>query len=174
MPRWRRWRGVACDEAVPRGVRAGARIVAIDVDAIVPEVARQQQSVVGNELDEVRVRPLLSLGIGSLAGMLVLPRLTEATVGAMRALGAPIGEGGDRPVVTGGGLRGLRAPEGPIDCMNAGTLMRPLAGILAGQEGRFELVGDESLSKRPMGPTAEPPQRQGEHGRSGLGRAGLG
>ena len=88
---------------------------------------------------------------------------TEATVGAMRALGAPIGEGADRLVVSGGGLRGLREPDGPIDCMNAGTLMRLLAGILAGQDGRFELVGDESLSKRPMGRIAEPLQRMGAH-----------
>ena len=48
---------------------------------------------------------------------------TEATVGAMRALGAPIGEGADRLVVSGGGLRGLREPDGPIDCtcLSAGT-----------------------------------------------------
>ena len=54
--------------------------------------------------------------------------------------------------VAGAGLRGLREPAGPIDCGNAGTLARLLAGILAGQDGkRFELVGDESLSPRPMG-----------------------
>jgi 3-phosphoshikimate 1-carboxyvinyltransferase len=86
---------------------------------------------------------------------------TEATVGAMRALGTPIGENGDRLVVSGNGLRGLREPDGPIDCMNAGTLMRLLAGILAGQRGRYELVGDESLSNRPMGRIAEPLQRMG-------------
>jgi 3-phosphoshikimate 1-carboxyvinyltransferase len=86
---------------------------------------------------------------------------TEATVGAMRTLGTPIGEGGDRLVVSGNGLRGLREPDGPIDCMNAGTLMRLLAGILAGQDGRYELVGDESLSQRPMGRVAEPLKQMG-------------
>ena len=54
------------------------------------------------------------------------------------------------------GLRGLRAPDEPIDCGNAGTLLRLLAGILAGQEGRFELTGDESLRRRPMERIAEP------------------
>ena len=59
--------------------------------------------------------------------------------------------------VSGVGLRGLREPEGPVDCGNAGTLVRLVAGILAGQGGkRFELTGDESLSKRPMGRIADP------------------
>ena len=48
-------------------------------------------------------------------------------------------------------------PTEPIDCGNAGTLMRLLAGLLAGQEGRFELGGDdESLSRRPMERVAAP------------------
>jgi 3-phosphoshikimate 1-carboxyvinyltransferase len=79
-----------------------------------------------------------------------------ATVEAVRALGVEVELDGDRARVRGQGLRGLRAPDGPIDCGNAGTLMRLLAGILAGQEGRFELVGDESLSRRPLERVAEP------------------
>jgi 3-phosphoshikimate 1-carboxyvinyltransferase len=64
--------------------------------------------------------------------------------------------------VRGVGARGLRAPSGPIDCGNAGTLVRLLAGILAGQDGRrFELHGDESLSTRPMRRIAEPLSRMG-------------
>ena len=58
--------------------------------------------------------------------------------------------------VFGAGLRGLTAPKQPIDCGNAGTLMRLLPGLLAGQEGRFELTGDESLRSRPMERIAEP------------------
>ena len=58
--------------------------------------------------------------------------------------------------VEGAGLRGLREPVGPIDCGNSGTTLRLLAGILAGQEGRFELTGDESLRRRPMERIAEP------------------
>jgi 3-phosphoshikimate 1-carboxyvinyltransferase len=89
---------------------------------------------------------------------------TEATVGAMRALGVEVIDDSDDSLrVSGRGLRGLSPPAQPVDCMNAGTLMRLLAGILAGQNGRFELVGDESLSKRPMGRIAEPLQRMGAH-----------
>jgi len=89
---------------------------------------------------------------------------TEATVRAARALGIRIDEvAEDELIVHGKGLRGLGAPANPIDCENAGTLIRLLAGILAGQEGRFELAGDESLSARPMERIAEPLRRMGAH-----------
>ena len=67
----------------------------------------------------------------------------------------------DTLTVHGVGLRGLVEPAAPIDCGNAGTLMRLLAGLLAGQDGRFELVGDASLSSRPMERVAEPLRRMG-------------
>jgi 3-phosphoshikimate 1-carboxyvinyltransferase len=80
---------------------------------------------------------------------------TEATLAAARALGATVYEHGDAVRVFGVGLRGLAEAE--IDCANAGTLMRLLPGLLAGQEGRsFELTGDASLSRRPMERVAEP------------------
>lgn len=50
----------------------------------------------------------------------------------------------------------LRAPSVPLDCGNSGTTMRLAAGILAGQNFNSELVGDESLSKRPMKRVIEP------------------
>ena len=81
---------------------------------------------------------------------------TLSTAAAVRALGAEVAVDGERVLVGGVGLRGLREPAGPLDCGNAGTLMRLLPGILAGQEGRFELTGDESLSGRPMERIAEP------------------
>ncbi|HZB24399.1 MAG TPA: 3-phosphoshikimate 1-carboxyvinyltransferase [Gaiellaceae bacterium] len=82
---------------------------------------------------------------------------TDSTISAVRALGVEVDERDvDQLTVRGVGLRGLRPPDEPIDCGNAGTLMRLLAGILAGQEGRFELVGDESLSRRPMDRVADP------------------
>jgi 3-phosphoshikimate 1-carboxyvinyltransferase len=88
---------------------------------------------------------------------------TESTIAAARALGVRVDEPEDDLVVVhGAGLRGLRAPDGPIDCGNAGTLARLLAGILAGQQGRqFELTGDESLRARPMERIAEPLARMG-------------
>ena len=72
---------------------------------------------------------------------------------------------------TGVGLRGIREPAGPLDCGNAGTLMRLLPGILAGQAGRFELVGDESLSSRPMERIAEPLRAMGARVETTDGRA---
>jgi 3-phosphoshikimate 1-carboxyvinyltransferase len=82
---------------------------------------------------------------------------TESTIGAVRALGVTMHEDDvDTLRVEGAGLRGLREPEGPIDCGNSGTTLRLLAGILVGQEGRFELTGDDSLRTRPMERIAEP------------------
>jgi 3-phosphoshikimate 1-carboxyvinyltransferase len=52
--------------------------------------------------------------------------------------------------VHGVGLRGLRAPEGVLDCGNSGTAMRLLCGVMAGQAFDSVLTGDASLSKRPM------------------------
>jgi 3-phosphoshikimate 1-carboxyvinyltransferase len=88
---------------------------------------------------------------------------TEATIAAVRALGVAVDEPEvDTVIVRGVGLRGLRAAERPIECGNAGTLARLLAGILAGQEERvFELAGDESLSARPMERISIPLARMG-------------
>ncbi len=87
---------------------------------------------------------------------------TESTVAAVRALGIRVYEADAETLhVFGGGLRGLKAPREAIDCGNAGTLMRLLPGILAGQEGSFELTGDASLSSRPMERIAEPLRQMG-------------
>ena len=87
---------------------------------------------------------------------------TEATIAAVRALGAEVvDEDVDTLRVRGAGLHGLQAPSDAIDCGNAGTLMRLLAGVVAGQKGRTELVGDASLSSRPMERIAEPLRRMG-------------
>jgi 3-phosphoshikimate 1-carboxyvinyltransferase len=89
---------------------------------------------------------------------------TETALEVVRALGAEVDEEDvDVVRVQGAGLRGLCEPAGPIDCGNAGTVMRLLTGLLAGQEGRFELVGDESLSSRPQERVAEPLRLMGAH-----------
>jgi 3-phosphoshikimate 1-carboxyvinyltransferase len=99
---------------------------------------------------------------------------TEATIAAVRALGVEVVEEDiDQLLVRGIGLGGLRPPDAPIQCGNAGTLMRLLAGLLAGQDGRFELVGDSSLSARPMERVAEPLRRMGAHVETTDGRAPL-
>jgi 3-phosphoshikimate 1-carboxyvinyltransferase len=85
----------------------------------------------------------------------------EATIDALRALGVEIEVDGDTARVHGVGLRGLRAPAAEIDCRNAGTLMRLIAGILAGQDGSFVLTGDDSLLTRPMERIAVPLREMG-------------
>jgi 3-phosphoshikimate 1-carboxyvinyltransferase len=57
----------------------------------------------------------------------------------------------------------LTAPAAPIDCGNAGTGMRLLAGLLAGQDFSTELFGDASLSSRPMGRVTVPLGQMGAH-----------
>jgi 3-phosphoshikimate 1-carboxyvinyltransferase len=59
-------------------------------------------------------------------------------------------------VIHGVGLHGLKAPKQPLDMGNSGTAMRLMAGILAGQAFDSELVGDASLSKRPMKRVSDP------------------
>jgi 3-phosphoshikimate 1-carboxyvinyltransferase len=87
---------------------------------------------------------------------------TEATIAAVRALGVTVDEDDvDSLRIQGAGLRGLREPVAPIDCGNSGTTLRLLAGILAGQQGRFELTGDESLRRRPVDRIAEPLAQMG-------------
>ena len=82
---------------------------------------------------------------------------TRATVAVLSQLGVRIDtpSAGER-VVHGVGLHGLRGAARPLDCGNAGTGMRLLAGLLAGQVFDSTLVGDASLSKRPMRRVTDP------------------
>ncbi|HEU4369213.1 MAG TPA: 3-phosphoshikimate 1-carboxyvinyltransferase [Methylomirabilota bacterium] len=84
------------------------------------------------------------------------------TLRAVQALGAEVtrkGPGHYR--IAGGGLRGLSEPADVIDCGNAGTMARLLAGVLAGQPFWTVLTGDASLRRRPMGRIAEPLRAMG-------------
>jgi 3-phosphoshikimate 1-carboxyvinyltransferase len=87
---------------------------------------------------------------------------TRATAAAFAAMGVRIEapSAGVR-VVHGVGLHGLQAPAAAIDCGNAGTGMRLLAGLLAAQRFDSTLTGDASLSRRPMGRVIEPLSRMG-------------
>lgn len=74
-----------------------------------------------------------------------------ATLHAMRALGVNIEKlGAGHYRIHGAGLRGLHAAEGPLDMGNSGTAMRLLAGVLIAQPFASQLIGDRSLSRRPM------------------------
>jgi 3-phosphoshikimate 1-carboxyvinyltransferase len=82
---------------------------------------------------------------------------TRATAAAFARLGVRIeAPGPEERLVHGVGLHGLAGSEAPLDCGNAGTGMRLLAGLLAGQRFDSVLTGDESLSRRPMGRVIAP------------------
>ena len=83
------------------------------------------------------------------------------TAAALTQLGVTIEHHEDHVLVHGVGLRGLRAPREAIDCGNSGTTMRLLLGVLAGQPFEATLVGDASLSKRPMKRVLDPLSRMG-------------
>lgn len=85
---------------------------------------------------------------------------------ATAAIFARMGVGIEAPspscrIVRGVGIDGLRAPAGELDCGNSGTAMRLLAGLLAGQAFDSVLVGDASLSRRPMLRVMAPLRRMG-------------
>jgi len=82
------------------------------------------------------------------------------TLHCLRGLGVECEQERDRVVIRGQGLR-LKGPEEPLDCGNSGSTMRMLSGILAGQEFTSTLIGDESLSRRPMARIIEPLTRMG-------------
>ena len=99
---------------------------------------------------------------------------TRATAAIFARMGVRIEAPSDGVrIVHGVGLHGLQPPDGPLDCGNAGTAMRLLAGLLAGQRFDSVLVGDESLSKRPMRRVIEPLQAMGAVIESEDGRAPL-
>ena len=82
-----------------------------------------------------------------------------STASCLRALGVQI----EDDHVVGRGLDGLQEPAGPLDCGNSGTTMRLLAGLLASRPFTSTLVGDESLSRRPMERVATPLRLMGGH-----------
>ncbi len=87
-----------------------------------------------------------------------------STLAALQAMGVQVDKPVDSPdtlVISGVGLDGLKAPSQPIDCGNSGTTMRLLCGVLAAQRFRTTLVGDASLSRRPMERVARPLRQRG-------------
>ena len=95
---------------------------------------------------------------------------TRSTMACMRALGVPIDERSDGSlVVHGAGRAALREPDDVLDCGNSGTLMRLLAGLVAGLPVTAVLTGDASLRGRPMGRVARP---LGALGATVMARAG--
>jgi 3-phosphoshikimate 1-carboxyvinyltransferase len=83
------------------------------------------------------------------------------TVNALRALGIQIDQPEPDVLVVHGKRRVLTPPAGDIDCGNSGTTMRLLAGLLSGQTFESRLVGDASLSRRPMDRVIAPLRKMG-------------
>ena len=73
----------------------------------------------------------------------------HSSLGCMKAMGAKVEFDGKDIHVTGVGGK-LQQPAGDLDCGNSGSTMRMLAGLVAGQQGDFRFIGDESLTVRPM------------------------
>ncbi|MGH9354351.1 MAG: 3-phosphoshikimate 1-carboxyvinyltransferase [Terriglobia bacterium] len=85
----------------------------------------------------------------------------QSTLGCLRALGVEIVQQGESVSITGRGAGGLQTPTASLDAGNSGSTIRMLAGILAGQPFKSRLVGDASLSRRPMKRIIEPLARMG-------------
>ena len=73
-----------------------------------------------------------------------------SSLGCGAALGATVEKLDDGTVTIGGTGGAPRQPDGPLDCGNSGSTMRMLSGLLAPYPGVYTLVGDASLSRRPM------------------------
>jgi 3-phosphoshikimate 1-carboxyvinyltransferase len=91
----------------------------------------------------------LANGQSSITGLLQSEDV-NATLNACRQLGMEDWREGDALVINGVGSAGLSQPAAPLDMRNSGTAMRLLAGVLAAQPFESTLIGDDSLSRRPM------------------------
>lgn len=85
----------------------------------------------------------------------------NSTLGCMRALGCTVERDEKGAVVIDGIGPQLKAPTSQLDCGNSGSTMRMLSGIVAGQSFTSELIGDQSLSRRPMRRVMEPLHKMG-------------
>jgi 3-phosphoshikimate 1-carboxyvinyltransferase len=84
----------------------------------------------------------------------------HSSLGCMAAMGAKVATEGRVISVTGtGGV--LAQPKGDLDCGNSGSTMRMLAGLVAAQDGNYRLIGDESLTPRPMERIRKPLEQMG-------------
>lgn len=102
----------------------------------------------------------LAQGRSSIRGLLQSADVM-ATRSALEQLGASFSAQGDRLLIDGLGVHGLRAPSGPLDVGNSGTAMRLLAGVLSAQAFASELSGDASLNARPMRRILQPLKMMG-------------
>jgi 3-phosphoshikimate 1-carboxyvinyltransferase len=84
-----------------------------------------------------------------------------STLACMEALGAKVSRPGKDAVEITGVAGRVTPSDQPLDCGNSGSTMRMMSGLLAPQEGRFTLMGDASLSRRPMERIRKPLEAMG-------------
>ncbi len=84
-----------------------------------------------------------------------------STMQVFREMGVKIEDKGDLVEIHGCGFDGLQEPQRPLDMGNSGTSMRLIAGVLAGHNFSVQMVGDDSLSKRPMDRISLPLRQMG-------------
>ena len=84
-----------------------------------------------------------------------------ATIEVFKKMGVNISKNEEKFVVEGRGLHGLASPSSPLDFRNSGTSVRLCSGVLAAQQFSSTLLGDSSLSSRPMTRITEPLELMG-------------
>ncbi len=86
-----------------------------------------------------------------------------STLACMQALGAKVRNLDDGRIEIDGVGGRVTPADHPLDCGNSGSTMRMISGLLAPQQGAFTLIGDESLSRRPMERIRKPLSEMGAH-----------
>ncbi|MGD0893747.1 MAG: 3-phosphoshikimate 1-carboxyvinyltransferase [Terracidiphilus sp.] len=86
-----------------------------------------------------------------------------STLACMEALGAKVSKVGEGAVEVTGVAGRVTPANHPLDCGNSGSTMRMISGLLAPQQGSFTLIGDASLSRRPMERIRKPLESMGAH-----------
>jgi 3-phosphoshikimate 1-carboxyvinyltransferase len=84
-----------------------------------------------------------------------------STIKCFSALGSEIKKEKNEVVIIGKGFKNFKKAEKPLDCGNSGTTARLIAGLLSAQKFNSTLIGDESLSKRPMNRVTIPLKKMG-------------
>jgi 3-phosphoshikimate 1-carboxyvinyltransferase len=99
---------------------------------------------------------------------------TLATLNCVRQLGVQVDQYDETTLtVHGVGLHGLQQPDTPLDFVNAGTGIRLILGVMAGQPFASVLDGSEQLRRRPMGRVSNPLRSMGANIEENDGRAPL-
>lgn len=85
----------------------------------------------------------------------------RSTINIMKQLGVKIADENDQIIIQGCGFKGYNKPATDLNCGNSGTSARLISGLLSAQKFTSTLIGDASLSKRPMKRVVEPLTKMG-------------